>query len=446
MSKLTRRQFGAGIAAAAIASRAGGSPAWAQNAPTGAAALAPLEATRRLPRRYAGQTIKILSGNDPVSAIIGQASNAFAEATGTRLEFTFVNYADRYQKMMLDLTSNTGSFDVFNYAYQWKHEVADHLADLAAIDREIEGCPALDLADYPEKPLAIYGRVGQKLVALPNLGSSTFLIWNKQAYREAGLNPDAAPENWDQVFANAQRLRGGERYGFNQPAGKSIQTACLWMTLFHAFGGKYFSDAGQPQFDNPAAVRAIAFMAEKLQIVSPPGNLTWDFPEMLNSFATGQSTQGFMWPGGFSTILNPTRSVVSQHLGWRGTPGAALLGGWSVGVNARSRVQDAAKLYAAWLTSKEVVLRNAIETGQPCRISAFTDPGLVQRYPHFPAILASLQADIAEYVPIKEAEQINIIIYDEANAACAGMKPPQAAAADMQEKVVRFMRRRGYLR
>jgi hypothetical protein len=67
MSKLTRRQFGAGIAAAAIASRAGGSPAWAQNAPTGAAALAALEVTRRLPRRYAGQTIKILSGNEDVS-------------------------------------------------------------------------------------------------------------------------------------------------------------------------------------------------------------------------------------------------------------------------------------------------------------------------------------------------------------------------------------------
>jgi multiple sugar transport system substrate-binding protein len=438
-SKLTRRQLGAAIAAAAIVSRA-----HAQTAP--ASPLTQLDVTRRLPRRYAGQTIKILSGNNPVSAMQGQASNAFAEATGTRLEFTFVSQADRYQKTMLDLTSGTGSFDVFNYAYQWKHEVADHLADLANIEREIEGCPPLDLDDYPEKPLNIYSRVGQKLVGLPNLGDTTFLIWNKQAYREAGLDPEAAPENWDQVFVNAQRLRSGERYGFNLPAGKSIQTACMWMTLFHAFGGKYFNDAGQPQFDSPAAVRAVAFMAEKLQTVSPPGNLTWDFPEMLNSFATGQSTQGFMWPGGFSTILNPTRSVVSQHLGSRGTPGAALLGGWSVGVNARSRVQEAAKLYAAWITSKEVVLRHAVETGQPCRISAFTDPGLVQRYPHFPALLASLRGDLAEYAPIREAEQINIIIYDEASAACAGMKTPQAAAADMQEKVVRFMRRRGYLR
>src|SRR5262245_16059035 len=276
-SKITRRQFGAAIAAAAIVSRA-----HAQSPAPAAAPAAPLEATRRLPRRYAGQTIKILSGNDPVSAIIGQASNEFAEATGTRLEFTFVNYADRYQKMMLDLTSGTGSFDVFNYAYQWKYEVADHLADLNGIDRQIEGCPALDLDDYPEKALNIYGRVERKLVALPNLGSSTFLIWNKQAYREAGIDPEAAPDNWDQVFANAQRLRSGERYGFNLPAGKSIQTACMWMTLFHAFGGKYFNDAGQPQFDSAPAVQAIAFMAQKLQTVSPPGNLTWDFPEMLN--------------------------------------------------------------------------------------------------------------------------------------------------------------------
>ncbi len=64
---------------------------------------------------------------------------------------------DRYQKMVLDVTSGGGSFDVYQFAYQWKHEVATYLADLSHLETEIEGAPSLDLADYPQKALDVYG-------------------------------------------------------------------------------------------------------------------------------------------------------------------------------------------------------------------------------------------------------------------------------------------------
>jgi multiple sugar transport system substrate-binding protein len=39
-----------------------------------------------------------------------------------------------------------------------------------------------------------------------------------------------------------------------------------------------------------------------------------------------------------------------------------------------------------------------------------------------------------------------MMMADEANAACAKSKPPEVAAADLQDKVTQFMKRRGYLR
>ena len=50
------------------------------------------------------------------------------------------------------------------------------------------------------------------------------------------------------------------------------------------------------------------------------------------------------------------------------------------------------------------------------------------------------------YPPVREAEQVLLLAADEANAACAGTKPPAQAAADLQAKAVAFMRRRGQLR
>ncbi|WEX79654.1 hypothetical protein PYH37_006048 (plasmid) [Sinorhizobium numidicum] len=61
-------------------------------------------------------------------------------------------------------------------------------------------------------------------------------------------------------------------------------------------------------------------------------------------------------------------------------------------------------------------------------------------------MLTSLQADVAEYPPIKEAEQIHIMIYDEVNAAVAKIKTPEQGASDHQRKVESFMPRRGYLK
>ncbi len=127
-------------------------------------------------------------------------------------------------------------------------------------------------------------------------------------------------------------------------------------------------------------------------------------------------------------------------------PQASLLGGWSMGVNDSSRSKDAAKLYVAWLTSPEIVRRMGLIGGAPARISALKDAELIKQAPNRPAVLAGLQGDVAEYPPIKEAEQIHIMIYDEVNAAVAKIKTPEQAASDLQGKVESFMRRRGYLK
>ena len=430
MAKLTRRNLGIAAAASLAASSARAQPA----------------TTDGLPKTYSGATLNVLWGPEPVNAAMAEYSRAFTDATGITFTWTNVAHTERYQKIILDTASRTNSFDIYLNAYQWKEELAPYVIDHATIEHDVPGAPPLDLADYPARALAVQGKVGAKLMALPLNGSVTFLVWNKKAYREVGLDPEAAPKTWDEVYANGQKLTHGNQYGYNLPAGKNIQDACQWITIFRGAGGDYLDAKGQPAFNAPPALAATRMMVDKLLKISPPGALTWDNPEMINAVATGQSAQGFMWTGGFSTLLDPAKSVVSHDLGYAPTPQGALLGGWAVSVNAKSKQLAAAKLYVAWLTSKRNAVPLALLTGQPARTSAFQDPSVVARFPLMPAVLQGMEGQVAEYPPIKQSEQICQFIYNEMNAVCAGDQTAEQGVAQMQTRVTEFMKRRGYLR
>jgi multiple sugar transport system substrate-binding protein len=348
--------------------------------------------------------------------------------------------------MMLDVTSGTNAFDVALVLYQWKHEFAPFFADLATLNTDVPGSPPLALDDYPPKILEIYGKVDGKLMGLPALGDIAFLLWNRDLLAAKGIDPAAAPANWDEVVRRGKLLTGDGRYGYALPAGKTPQCYVIFTLLYHAFGGTWFAADGQPTLNDAAGLKAMRFMAEELQSISPPGNLTWDYAEVLNSFSTGKSAQAVMWAGGLSTLSDPAKAAVAGHFNLAPTPGGALLGGTSIGVNAKAKQPEAARLYVAWLTSQAVMKRNAALGTTSPRISALTDPELVARYPFYPALQAAMVGETFGYIPMKESEQVMVMMADEANAACAKTKTPEQAAGDLQAKAVQFMKRRGYLR
>ena len=221
MIGFSRRQFATSLAAAGLSLNALVKHAAAQ------AAASP--ATRNLPRTYAGKTLRIVWGNSPAFISTAEFSKEFTAATGVQLEFSQLPTAERYQKMILDTSTNTNSFDIYIVAYQWKEQVAPFVIDHTGLDKEVAGVPAMNWDDYPPQPLAAYSKLGNKMVTIPIVGDVSFTIWNKAAYRTAGLDPEQAPTSWKQLFENGQKLRSGDQFGYNLPAGKTIQTACVWI-------------------------------------------------------------------------------------------------------------------------------------------------------------------------------------------------------------------------
>jgi multiple sugar transport system substrate-binding protein len=220
MKGISRRSF-FGVAAATIAS-----PymlRYAQAQETAADAV-----TRGLPRTYAGRSLSITWGSTPAYAQISAYCSKFSEATGIELKFVPLQQADRYQKMVLDATSNTNSFDVSITAYQWKDEIAPYFTDLSKIDQEIKGIPPLELTDYPQNALDAYSRVDDKLITMPLLGDASLLVWNKKAFQEAGLPDTRAVPSSSVVPAMAstcRRARASRRPVFGSPCSMPMAAA-----------------------------------------------------------------------------------------------------------------------------------------------------------------------------------------------------------------------------
>jgi multiple sugar transport system substrate-binding protein len=427
MTGITRRQFTMATAAGLLGT------------------AIPLRA-QELPRTYAGSTLNIMSRTSPPFDPSVRLGEEFTQATGIKLNVTRIAPSDHYAKLMLDWSSGTNAFDVSLFVYQWKADLAPFLADLTNVEKDVPGAPSLDLDDYAPKVLEVYGKNNGKLVGLPVLGDVAFMLYNKEIYKAKGLDPEKGPSSWEEIVARGKQTMSDGVYGYALPAGKTPQCYVMWSLLQHSFGGQFFDKAGNPELANEASLKAIKFMAEQLQPLSPPGNLTWDYNEVLNSFQQGKSAHAVMWAGGLGALSDPAKSTVAGKFGAVMPPGGALLGGTSIGVNAKAKNPEAARLYVAWLTSKAIVQRTAAVGTSPARLSVLRDAALGAKYPHYQALAQAFSAETFGYIPVKEAEQVLLMIADEANAACAKTKTPEQAVADLQAKTTQFMKRRGYLK
>ncbi|HRJ69563.1 MAG TPA: sn-glycerol-3-phosphate ABC transporter substrate-binding protein UgpB [Beijerinckiaceae bacterium] len=65
-----------------------------------------------------------------------------------------------------------------------------------------------DPAAYLPSVAGYYSTVKGEMLSFPFNSSSTVMWYNKDAFKKAGLNPDAPPKTWPEVFDHAKKLQG----------------------------------------------------------------------------------------------------------------------------------------------------------------------------------------------------------------------------------------------
>ena len=141
-------------------------------------------------------------------------------------------------------------------------------------------------------------RVGDKLYAMPYLIDSYALMWNKAAFREAGLDPDRPPRSLDELAEYAVRLTRSER-GNVQRLG--LQPLGDMYIINTAFGGRLYDPiTGKVTPDDPGCIAALKWY---IKLVERMGGY-----QQVNGFAAGfgqaQGTNNPFFTGQVAMMIN----------------------------------------------------------------------------------------------------------------------------------------------
>src|SRR3954464_9657861 len=118
-----------------------------------------------------------------------------------------------------------------------------------------------------------------KLYAVPFYGESSFLMYRKDLFAQAGLKMPAQP-TWPQVAAFARKLKTPDRAGIclRGLPGWGEQMAPL-DTVTNTFGGRCSDPKGNAQLAAPATARAVKFYLDLIKQAGEPGSPNAGFSE-----------------------------------------------------------------------------------------------------------------------------------------------------------------------
>ena len=222
-----------------------------------------------------------------------------------------------------------------------------------------------------------------QLWAIPYRIETHAIIFNKDLWTAAGLNPDAPPQTWAELQAAAQTLTESGVSGFAITGGGEVGNTIfrslpfIWMNG----GGIVSDDLTTATVNSPEAVEAVTFYTDFYKNgQSPASTLENDGLAnrrlfIANQVATYQSGQ-FDVPAIRTENANINIGVFPiPHP--EGKETAAILGGWSYVLPKDAKNPDEAKLFLQFMNSSE---NQAFFTDTfPARISSmsaerFNDP------------------------------------------------------------------------
>ena len=370
------------------------------------------------------------------------AAQEWGDKYGAHIDVVELPYSNLFEKLALDLASDTGAYDVIMMDDPWfPRLVADgKLLELPQPDADfIESC--LNVCRYPYKTGKFY--------ALPYVGNSQLFFYRKDLFTSYNL-PE--PKTWEDVLAAAAKLqiaqadhgKQPERFGYVMRAAPGNAAVTDFMPLFWAYGADLLDANGNPTLTTPQSVAALEMML-KLGKFSPPGYAGFNADEVSAHLLQSTAAMSINWPAWIAAMDNPKQSKVVNQMAFAGMPaarrpGQAELGAWLLAIPKASRHHDQAKLFITWATGKQAMKEAAVRGNPPTRREVFLDPVLLQRFRSYPAQLKSLETArprprTAQWNEIENAFGIAI------SKANAGSLTAAAAMAQAQSDIAAIVSR-----
>jgi len=293
-------------------------------------------------------------------------------------------------------------------------------------------------------------QTGGKTWGIPFQRSTIVMYWNKEAFKDAGLDPEHAPQNWDELVAFGKKLTKRDASGNVTQWGVQIPTTGFAYWLFQALttenDAMLMNSAGNEVYlDKPGVIEALQYLVDlaKKDQVMAPGVLEWgttpkDFFERKIAImwtTTGNLTNvrdNAKFP--FGVAMLPEK----KH---RGSP----TGGGNFYLFAKTTPEEraAALAFVKWMTTPERSADWGIKTGYVAtRPDAWETPAMKAYVASFPPAAVArdqLPFAVAEF-STHDNQRVTKALDDNLQAALTGTKPAEQAMKDAQREADRLLR------
>ena len=276
---------------------------------------------------------------------------------------------------------------------------------------------------------------------IPFQRSTIVQYYNKEAFEEAGLDPDHAPETWDELVEIASAVQDGSDVAWGVQMPSSGFPYWLFQTFTTQMGVEVVNDEGnEVYYDKPEVIEALEFWYSLSEEhgVHPPGVVDWGTtPEDFM-----QEEVGIIWTttGNLASIRDdapfdfgvaPMPSNVQ--------PGSPTGGGnFYIFADAPEEEQRAAFQLIRHLTQPEQAAEWSIETGYVAPSPEAWETDAMQEYveevPEAAVARDQLEHTVRELSTYQRGE-----VYDRVNdalqAALTGQQSPEEALTTANESI-----------
>ncbi len=353
------------------------------------------------------------------------------------LQFEIVPYSDLSTKEMVACQSSVGP-DVMWQSYAWTNSFAK-MGLLTSYSSYLENS-SIDLENDFDPVALELGTVDGQIYGLPWSMEAMCLVYNKDMFREAGLDPDQPPKDWEELVEYARKLtvdKDGDgtvdQYGYGLVGNLTGNTWFRFVPELWSAGGEVANgDMTAGTLNSPQAIEAMTHYTELLtkHHVAPEGSVNNGAAEVRTLF---NNKNVAMYVDGQPAVKNIQKDAPDIDVGvalWPGKEGTlnAGLGGYYIATPKNAANPEDAWVFIEYFLSKEV--QEYFPVSFPANLKArdtdrFDD--------EISRTFAEQLTHTRNFQPLPDTPGAQQIILDAVQSVLTGMSTPEEALNEANE-------------
>ena len=287
-------------------------------------------------------------------------------------------------------------------------------------------------------------QTGGKTYGIPFQRSTPVLYWNKEAFAEAGLDPETPPATWEETVEMGKKLVKKDENGNVTRWGVRIPSSGFPYWLFQGLTTQNDvilanAEGNETNFDDPKVVEALEYLVDlstKHEVMAP-GIVEWGATP--KAFFEGQTAMMWTSTGNLTNVRDNAPFDFGVGLLPANERYGAPTGGGNFYIFRESsdEQKQAAFEFVKWITAPEQAAKWSIATGYVAPSPAAWETVEMQAYAEeFPPALVArnqLEYAVAE-LSTYENQRITGFFNDALAAAITGSKSPAEALAEAQQQ------------